>query len=321
MIQISSNALPLLRAWAHRRNQPVTIFDLEATTFVPHVKWFGITEIGMLTILPTGKFETTSAFVDPERNIPPKVRELTGITNEDVKGQPTWGAWVDILQARAREHVMVGYNSSGFDCPAVMNQNARYGTEGTVFEFSLDAMALPDVSGKLGEAAAAHGITSDTYHRAMADVWITAQLVEAIAQKHGLDVLDATIGKGANLSGGNSSPRIEREAELLKFYKKHQKLPELGQFGEKHGIKKSTAEGDVQRLIEAGDMPSSILENPALQSWLEPRIAAAISECWGEEPEGRLKPLFVYFEAGAPDGFDYTQLKLAIRAWRLRTTT
>lgn len=85
-----------------------------------------------------------------------------------------------LLHEFARDRVMIGYNSSNFDCPTVINQNKRYGVVGTSFAFPLDAMRLPGVRGRLIDAAASFGVTSDTYHRAMADVWVTARLVEII---------------------------------------------------------------------------------------------------------------------------------------------
>lgn len=191
--RISNDALPQLVAWARRLARPVTVFDLETTTNNPHVKWMGITELGMLTIYPTGQMEEQSALVNPERSIPPRVTELTGITNQDVKGQPTWQSWSKRLHEFARDHVMIGYNSSRFDCPTVISQNSRYGVSGTTFAYSLDAMRLPGVHGKLIDAADRFGVSSEHYHRAMADVWATARLVEAVAARHGSEVLTTSI--------------------------------------------------------------------------------------------------------------------------------
>ena len=67
---IPEDALANLRSWATSRGQSVTVFDLETTTNIPHVKWIGIIELGLLTVEPGGRVETLSAFVDPERNIP-----------------------------------------------------------------------------------------------------------------------------------------------------------------------------------------------------------------------------------------------------------
>ena len=59
-------------------------------------------------------------------------------------------------------------------------------------------------------------------------------------------------------------------------------------------------------------MPNSVLENPVVQKWLSVQIEAAIESCWVGEDKNRLKPLFLYFTKNAPEGFDYTQLKLAL---------
>ena len=59
-------------------------------------------------------------------------------------------------------------------------------------------------------------------------------------------------------------------------------------------------------------MPRSVLEKHIVQKWLSTRIEEAIEKCWIGDDENRLKPLFLYFSEKAPEGFDYTQLKLAL---------
>ena len=196
-MDVPNNLKPLMRLkkFAKKRKSPITIFDLETTTNIPYVKWMGITEVGFLTIYPDGSIKQTSALVNPERNIPPKVRELTGIMNEDVRGQPTWDAWKHRFHKIASEHLVIGYNCASFDCVIVEKQNERYGLSGTLFANILDARFLPDVRGKLEKAAGSFGITSKSYHRAMADVWATVFVVEAVAVKYGLEILESHIRK------------------------------------------------------------------------------------------------------------------------------
>lgn len=134
--------LPQLTLLAARRAQPVTVFDLETTTNTPYVKWMGITEVGRLTIFPDGRIEEECSLVNPERSIPPKVRELTDIMNEHVRGKPTWDVWKEKFHQIAAEHLVVGYNCASFDCVVVTRQNERYGLAGTTFEHVLDALAI-----------------------------------------------------------------------------------------------------------------------------------------------------------------------------------
>ena len=383
-MDVPNNLKPLMRLkkFAKKRKSPITVFDLETTTNIPYVNWMGITEVGFLTIYPDGSIKQNSALVNPERNIPPKVRELTGIMNEDVRGQPTWDAWKHRFHKIASEDLVIGYNCASFDCIIVEKQNERYGLSGTLFANILDARFLPDVRGKLEKAAYSFGITSNSYHRAMADVWATAFVVEAVAVKYGLEILESHIRKPSHSkkrpSSGSASfsrnkkgiiyahdletleaaikaskkngtkiiydrnfspkkkrlvvqpsknsvfekngnfwterrgAKKKRKEELTKYFEEHGSLPDLEAFGKERNIKKSTVEGDVLHLIRKKIMPNSVLENPVVQKWLSVQIEEAIETCWVGENQNRLKPLFVYLSEKAPEGFDYTQLKLTL---------
>ena len=213
---------------------------------------------------------------------------------------------------------MIGYYSSGFDCIVVMNQNARYGIENTEFNFSLDVMDLPGVHGRLEEAGRSFGIVSETTHRALADVWLTAQIAEKVAGTHDIESLDSAL-RIVNRETTQYSPRERRMAELLSFYKDGSGLPNLDEFAQNHGVKANTAVADVLRLIESGDMPASVLEDRGVQDWLDQMLPGAIDACWSSNEEQRLKPLMLYLQEDAPAGFDYTQLKLGLARWKKQT--
>ena len=294
-------------AAAHRKT--VSVFDLETTT-LPAFKGFGITEIALLNIEPNGTATTVTSLVNPERTISKKIIELTGITNEDVRGKPTWVVWLDYMNHVAANNLTVGYCSFGFDCPGVVGQNKRYGNEGTVFSSHLDVFALPGVTGKLAQAAEKYGIVSDIYHRALADVMVTAKLLEKVAEIHGLDEIGKYIGRQPGT--GEYSPRSIRELELLEFHAANGALPDLRKFGEKHGIKRTTVEGDVLRMIESGILAPEVLGGSEVQDWLSGKLEDAIAEHWHGDAEGRLKPLMEALQKSAPQDFDYTQLRLAL---------
>ena len=69
-------------------NKPLVVFDLE-TTGLDLVK-DRIIQISYIKLFPDGKEERVNQFINPECVIPNEVVALTGITNEDVKGQPTF---------------------------------------------------------------------------------------------------------------------------------------------------------------------------------------------------------------------------------------
>ena len=64
---VDASELKNLRGWAAARDQPVTVLDLEATTFIPTAKWFGITEVALLHVNPDGTATTHAALVDCRR--------------------------------------------------------------------------------------------------------------------------------------------------------------------------------------------------------------------------------------------------------------
>ena len=63
------------------------VVDLETTGLYPSQD--RILEIGAVKVLDGEVADTFCMFADPQMKIPEKIRELTGITQEMVAGQPT----------------------------------------------------------------------------------------------------------------------------------------------------------------------------------------------------------------------------------------
>lgn len=175
---------------AKTRNKVVTIFDIEATTFLGRPN-FGITEIGMLHINPKGQLATSGSFVNPENRISQDASTLTGITQAMVKDSPTWGeGWGEAWSLIARDHLVVGYNSATFDGPALASQHRRYDQPELVFADHLDAFKFHKKAhgtnkGKLGEVAKWLGIDTSSFegHRATNDAVMTALVMSALWER------------------------------------------------------------------------------------------------------------------------------------------
>lgn len=203
---MSRSLVPNLLAWARNKRRPVSVFQLTATVQVPHVVWFGILDLGHITVFPNGRVETRSAYVNPDCRISSETAERTGICEADVAERPSWAAWAPIFHLMAQDHVMLSFDFHALGSELVRAQNERYGIVGTTFRHALDARALPEVAGTLPQAVARFGTQVEVTRRALGAAWLTASLVEAVAAQHGLEVLDACMGLRPS-SASHAAPR------------------------------------------------------------------------------------------------------------------
>lgn len=112
-------------------HRPLIIFDLE-TTGLDMVR-DRIIQISYIKIYPDGKEERENLFVNPQKNIPPEVQQLTGITDEDVAGSPTFEMLAPELSRKFEHCDFAGFNSNHFDIPMLAEEFLRAGVG---FDFS-----------------------------------------------------------------------------------------------------------------------------------------------------------------------------------------
>lgn len=105
----------------------IVFFDLEATGLDVGVD--KIVEIGLLKVLPNGEEQELVQRINPERNIPQRVIDVHGITNEDVKDMPTFKEFVPRLLEFIGNADLAGYNSDRFDIPLLVEEIFRAGFE------------------------------------------------------------------------------------------------------------------------------------------------------------------------------------------------
>lgn len=121
--------------------KPLIVFDLE-TTGLDLVK-DRIIQISYIKVLPDGTEERENIFVNPGKEIPAEVTELTGISNDDVKDSPSFKELAAKLNDKMKGCDFAGFNSNHFDIPMLAEEFLRAGID---FDFSkcrlIDAQSI-----------------------------------------------------------------------------------------------------------------------------------------------------------------------------------
>ncbi len=108
-------------------NKPLIVFDLE-TTGLDIVK-DRIIQISYIKVYPDGHEERHDHMVNPGIAIPQEVAQLTGITNADVEGKPSFKELSAALAADFKGCDFAGFNSNHFDIPVLAEEFLRSGID------------------------------------------------------------------------------------------------------------------------------------------------------------------------------------------------
>lgn len=107
--------------------KPIVFFDLETTGI--DVVNDRIVEISLLKVFPDGKEETKTMRINPEMPIPPQSTEIHGISDEDVKNEPTFNTVAKEIAKYIEGCDLAGYNSNKFDIPLLAEEFLRVGVD------------------------------------------------------------------------------------------------------------------------------------------------------------------------------------------------
>jgi DNA polymerase-3 subunit epsilon len=119
-------------------SRPIVFFDLEATG--TNVAADRIVEICVLKINPDGTEEVRTRRINPTIPIPAEVVKIHGISDEDVKDEPTFKSVAKGLLEFIGNADLAGYNSNKFDVPMLIEEFYRAG-----IEFPMENRNLIDV--------------------------------------------------------------------------------------------------------------------------------------------------------------------------------
>jgi DNA polymerase III epsilon subunit family exonuclease len=172
---------------------PIVFVDLETTG--GNVQLDRITEIGLVEISRSG-VDTWTSLVDPRQEIPPFIQDLTGISNEMVRGQPAFEALADGLAARLEGKLFVAHNAR-FDYGFLQRSFERAG-----IQFEADMLCTVQLSRSLFPSAPRHGLSAliERFsleplgrHRALADADLIWQFWQVIHAHHPVERIQTAI--------------------------------------------------------------------------------------------------------------------------------
>lgn len=107
--------------------RPIIFFDLE-TTGVDTSK-DRIVEISMVKVAPDGSETVKTRRINPQMHIPAESTAIHGITDDDVKDEPTFAQIARSLEQFIAGCDFGGFNSNRFDLPVLAEEFIRAGVE------------------------------------------------------------------------------------------------------------------------------------------------------------------------------------------------
>ena len=167
------------------RETTFVVVDLE-TTGGAAGSGDGITEIGAVKVRNHCVVDEWHSLINPQRSIPAKIVQLTGITNEMVRDAPVFAEVAGRFMEFMGDGIFVAHNVS-FD----------YGFMTYEFERIARRFRFPKLctcagmrrrypghkSYGLGKLCEIYGISLDNHHRALCDARASAQLLNLINKK------------------------------------------------------------------------------------------------------------------------------------------
>jgi DNA polymerase-3 subunit alpha (Gram-positive type) len=190
--------------------------DIESTGLNP--KYEKIIEIGAARVRKGEITDTFSTFVNPARNLPAAITELTKIRNEDVSGAPYIDEIIDKVIEFIGDDVLLGHNlifDYSFVKKAAINQKKDFDKNG-IDTLKIARRFLNSLeSRKLGDLCEYYNIPLEA-HRALNDAIAAHKLYKRLAADFAAKEEALFIPKPLVYNVKKESPITPRQLELLK---------------------------------------------------------------------------------------------------------
>lgn len=163
----------------------IVVFDLETTDLNTEIA--EVIEIAALKMVDGVETETFQTLVKPTGAISETITELTSISNNMVLDAPSIEQVMPDFYKFTRDCMLVGHNIAGYDFPIVnrIGQKLGYNFDNELYDTLLLARKylteLPNY--KLENMSKHYGISHENAHRAMSDVYATAEVLKIIASR------------------------------------------------------------------------------------------------------------------------------------------
>ncbi len=174
--------------------RPLVFFDLETTG--ASISTDRIIDIFMLKINPDQSRTTWMSRINPGMPIKPEATEVHGITDADVKDQPSFAALAPKIEQFFEDADIAGYNSNYFDIPLLMEEFYRVGI---YFDISkkktIDVFKIFSKMERRDLSAAYKFYCNQSHidaHSAEADVMATYQILEAQLERYAGEIKNDT---------------------------------------------------------------------------------------------------------------------------------
>ncbi len=163
----------------------VIVFDVETTGLSP--KNDRLTEIGAVKIKGMRIVDSFNTFVNPERHIPEKITELTGISDDMVAGAPMEKEAVEQFFAFCGENPVLIAHNADFDTAFMRAVFARQGLDHPFVKLDtlvLCRVMLPQMARhKLDQVAKQLKLGKFEHHRASDDAYMLAKIYLTLMER------------------------------------------------------------------------------------------------------------------------------------------
>jgi DNA polymerase III subunit epsilon len=191
--------------------RPLAIVDIE--TAGSSALYGRVIEVAVLRVENGVLVDSFHSLVDPQRPIPPSIEQLTGITNDDLRGAPTFGKIARKLLAILDGAIFVAH-SARFDYGLLKNEfrrGRREFTARTLCTVRLSRLLFPqhrhhDLTSVIGR----HGLPCQHRHRALDDAMAVFEFL-----KHLQDTEPQRLAEGmaALLRAATLPPHLDLNAK------------------------------------------------------------------------------------------------------------